>query len=242
MPAPLLMSAALAIANEFLPDLAKRLRGPRGRMVAESVVAAAAAAAGVSPASDARQMIERIRADPATASEIQLELEQIDKEAIYMEEIADRDRARLHQRDSAGGGRRGDWMIGAVILGLIACIGGSIYGMTRAAGVFDSGVLALVTTVAGALLKMLSDAFAFEFGSSRGSKEKTEEIFQLSRDNRQDTVRASQAAQDQVASVAAQVAKATTSAITTGAATAAAVAETVRQPRDFVGQLVRGEI
>lgn len=241
MPAPLLMSAALAIAGEFLPDLATRLRGPRGRAIAEGVVSAAAAAAGVSPASDPAQMIARIKADPALEDEIRIELEQIDREAIYMEEIADRDRARQHQRET-GVSRRGDWMIAAVIAGLVACIGGAIYGMTSADGDFDSGVLALVTTVAGALLKMLSDAFAFEFGSSRGSKEKTEEIFQLSRDSQQETVRAGKAAQQQAASVAARVARATTSAITTGAATATAVAEQARKPRDFVGQLVRGEI
>ena len=34
----------------------------------------------------------------------------------------------------------------------------------------------LVTTVSGVLLKMVSDAFAFEFGSSQGSKAKDELI------------------------------------------------------------------
>jgi hypothetical protein len=245
MPAPLIMSAALAIAGEFLPDLATRLRGPRGRAIADTVVSAAAAAAGVSAASDPQQMIARIKANPTIAKEVQLELEQIDKEAIYMEEIADRDRARLHQRDTGrSGSRRGDWMIAAIMAGLVACIGGAIYGTQINDGQanLDAGVLALITTVAGAMLKMLSDAFAFEFGSSRGSQEKTEEIFQITRDNRQATVQATRDAQDQVAAVAAKVAQATTNAITTGAATATAVSDNLLKPRDFVGQLVRGEV
>lgn len=237
MPAPLIMSAALAIAGEFLPDLVQRLRSPRGRSIAETVVAAAAAAAGVSPASDPAQLIARIKADPTAAKDLQLELEQIDTEAIYREEIADRDRARSHQREiGAGGRRRADWMIVAVVVGLVASVFGAIFAQAEA------GVLALVTTVAGALLKMLSDAFAFEFGSSRGSQAKTEELFQITRDNRQATVQASRDAQDQVATVAARVAQATTNAITAGAATATAVTDNLLQPRDFVGQLVRGEI
>lgn len=115
---------------------------------------------------------------------------------------------------------------------------------TASGGVeLDAGVLALITTVAGALLKMLSDAFAYEFGSSRGSREKTAEILQISRSGQQATERAVESAQTQAATVASRVAQATTRAITTGAAAATVVAETVApKPRDFVGQLVRGEI
>lgn len=40
----------------------------------------------------------------------------------------------------------------------------------------SEGVLAIMNMSIGALLKMLSDGFAFEFGSSRGSKEKTDFI------------------------------------------------------------------
>ncbi len=107
----------------------------------------------------------------------------------------------------------------------------------------DDGVLALITTVSGALLKMLSDAFAFEFGSSRGSREKTEDLIAISRTNQQATARAVQTAQTQAAAVAARVVQATTSAVTTGAAAATVAAEAAAsKPRDFVGQLVRGEI
>ncbi|MDX1611632.1 MAG: hypothetical protein R3185_04630 [Candidatus Thermoplasmatota archaeon] len=43
----------------------------------------------------------------------------------------------------------------------------------------SSGVLAIYNMIIGALLKMLGDAFAFEFGSSRGSKEKSSQLEKL---------------------------------------------------------------
>lgn len=249
MPAPLLMSAALAIANEFLPDLAGALKRPGGRNLAATVVNAAAAAAGVSPESDPQQIIQRVKESPVATNDLRLELEQIntDKE-IYLAEISDRDRARQNEAARGADGRmRGNMMIAAVSLGLALCIYAAIHGMTPGTGgqqTLDPGVLALITTVAGALLKMLSDAFAYEFGSSRGSKDKTDDLIEISRNNQIATARAVQSAQTQAASVAARVAQATTNAITTGAAAATVVAESVAapKPRDFVGQLVRGEI
>ncbi len=241
MPAPLLMSAALAIAGEFFPALTAALRRPGGRALAESVVSAAAAAAGVSPASDPAQIIARVRENPAASEELRLELEQmnIDKE-LHLADLDDRDRARRAEISRGSDGRaRGNWMIAGVTFGLISCVVAAVWGSENS---INAGALTLLTTVAGALLKMLSDAFSYEFGSSRGSKEKTEDLMTMSRASQAETARAVESAQSQAASVAARVAEATRSAVTTGAATATAVAEQARKPRDFVGQLVRGEI
>lgn len=62
-------------------------------------------------------------------------------------------------------------MLIGVVIGLVVCVGGVVMRE-----ITDPGSLALVTTIAGALLKMLSDAFAFEFGSSAGSKNKDHQI------------------------------------------------------------------
>ncbi|MER2508710.1 MAG: hypothetical protein ABTQ27_08115 [Amaricoccus sp.] len=248
MPVPLLMSAALAIAGEFFPDLVGALRRPGGRALAATVVEAAATAAGVSPSSDPGQIIARVKENPKAADDLRLELEQIntDKE-IYLAEIGDRDRARASEIARGADGRmRGNLMIAAVAIGLAFCIYAAIRGMTPGPDgrpTLDAGVLALITTVAGALLKMLSDAFAYEFGSSRGSKDKTDDILAISRTNQQATARAVQSAQTQATAAAARVFHATTNAVTTGAAAATVAAEAVAaKPRDFVGQLVRGEI
>ena len=58
--------------------------------------------------------------------------------------------------------------------GMVLCcalaIGFIVYEMRTAE--IAPGVLAVYNMAIGALLKMLGDAFQFEFGSSRGSKEK----------------------------------------------------------------------
>lgn len=246
MPVPLLMSAALAIAGEFFPDLVGALRRPGGRALAATVVEAAAAAAGVSPSSDAGQIIARIKESPKATEDLRLELEQIDADKeIYLAEIGDRANARHTEIARGSDGRmRGNMMIAAVAIGLAFCIYAAIKGMVPGANgqpTLDAGVLALITTVAGALLKMLSDAFAYEFGSSRGSKEKTEDLIAIGRTNQQAAARA----QTQTAVVAARAVQATTNAVSTGAAAATVAAQAVvaaAAPRDFVGQLVRGEI
>ncbi len=244
MPVPLLMSAALAIAGEFFPDLVGALRRPGGRALAATVVEAAAAAAGVSPSSDAGQIIARVKESPRATEDLRLELEQIDADKeIYLAEIGDRGSARQAEIARGSDGRmRGNLMIAAVAIGLAFCIYAAIKGMVPGANgpTLDAGVLALITTVAGALLKMLSDAFAYEFGSSRGSKEKTEDLIAIGRTNQVAAARA----QSQTAQVVARAVQATTNAVTTGAAAATVAAEAVAaaKPRDFVGQLVRGEI
>ena len=68
-----------------------------------------------------------------------------------------------------------NYMLIGVTVGLVTCIATGLIISIKDKPI-DPGVLALITTVAGALLKMFSDAFAFEFGSSRGSKEKDAQV------------------------------------------------------------------
>jgi hypothetical protein len=244
------MTTALAIAREFLPSLVEKLRGRGGRAVAETVVDAAAAAAGVSSATQADQMIARLRRDAGAAEELRRELQMIDRE-VYMSELDDRERARQHQRASAPAERaRGNWMIIGVFAGLVACVAGSIWGVQQGDGGrnLDPGVLALVTTVAGAMLKMLSDAFAFEFGSSRASREKdlvladqTQQLASSIERDKRTAIEALRETRAQIPAVAERVAKVANEAVLTGAAAVTAAVDAVK-PRDFVGQLVRGEI
>ena len=73
-------------------------------------------------------------------------------------------------------------------------------------------LLALVTTVAGARLKMLSDAFAFEFGSSRGSREKDTQLADFRQaliDVGKDSRQAATEQQQQSAGIAQQAIKVT---------------------------------
>ncbi len=176
MAIPMLLPSAIAIAAEFFPILATRLGGRNGKRVAEQIVQVAATVAGTPKDAEPREILASLRKDPAKADALRLRLSEIDLQT-HESELKDRENARQYQLRSGSGGwfGRGNIMLLGVIFGLIACV----FAAATEAGTTDDpnpALLALVTTIAGALLKMLSDAFAFEFGSSSGSKDKAQQI------------------------------------------------------------------
>jgi hypothetical protein len=165
MVAQFAVPAAIAIASEFFPVLATKLGGKRGREVAEHVIQVAATVAGTPKGADPREIIAALKEDEAKQAEVRLRLEELDQDE-HQRIVDDRMDARRYQASIGARARlRGTLMLLGVVAGLVACIV-TVFHST------DAGALALLTTIAGALLKMLSDAFAFEFGSSVGSKEK----------------------------------------------------------------------
>lgn len=170
MAVPFLVPAAIAIASEFFPVLATKLGGKRGREVAEHVIQVAATVAGTPKDADPREIIAALKEDGAKAAEVRLRLEELDQEE-HQRIVDDRMDARRYQASIGARARlRGTLMLLGVVAGLVAIIV-AVFQATA-----DPASLALLTTIAGALLKMLSDAFAFEFGSSSGSKEKDAHI------------------------------------------------------------------
>ncbi|NBB68784.1 MAG: hypothetical protein GVY33_00445 [Alphaproteobacteria bacterium] len=170
---PFLVPVAAQIASEFLPSLVGKLGGDNAEAVAESVVDVAATAAGVPESKDLGEILERLRADAQAQADLKIRLAEIEnrEEERLLE---DRLSARMRSLEVEKGGRRNyraDLMLLLSFGGLIACIAAAVwpYPAGRALGTPEIGLL---TTVAGVLLKMLSDAFAFEFGSSQGSKSK----------------------------------------------------------------------
>lgn len=167
---PLLIPGAVAIAAQFLPVLATKLGGERGRVIASKVIETAATIAGTPKGADVREIIAALQTDEGKATELRLRLEELDQEE-HQRIVDDRANARAYQAAVGSGARfRGTMMLLGVVAGLVACIVAVFRSTT------DPAALALLTTIAGALLKMLSDAFAFEFGSSAGSKEKDAQI------------------------------------------------------------------
>jgi hypothetical protein len=164
-----LVPSAIAIASEFFPVLATKLGGSRGRKVAEHVIDVAATVAGTPRDADPREIIAALKTDEAKAAEVRLRLEELDQQE-HQRIVDDRADARRYQASIGARARlRGTLLLLGVVAGLVACIA-AVFSTTQPAS------LALLTTIAGALLKMLSDAFAFEFGSSSGSKEKDAHI------------------------------------------------------------------
>ena len=99
-------------------------------------------------------------------------------------EAADADRADARKRDTAMiaagvSNKRANWMVALDVVGLLACLGGMMgLGWFKAThpdaiteGVFGA-LLAQLSTLASFFGLCLRDAHQFEFGSSRGSRDK----------------------------------------------------------------------
>ena len=165
MPVPFLGIAA-AIAGEFAPDLLRYLAGDAAGSAAERIVDAAREATGAESGDDA---LAALRADPRAAADFALGVRKLDAD-LEKAYLGDRQDARGRDVDLRRAGYRNlraDLMVLSAFLTLIVivCV---LWAYTD----IPQSVLAIFTMMAGQILKMLSDAFQFEFGSSRGSKEK----------------------------------------------------------------------
>jgi hypothetical protein len=236
MVAVALVPAAIAIAGRFFPSLLGKIAGDRAEEIAQKVVNTAAGIAGIPPDSSPEDIINAIGGDAEAQLQLRLSLAEVQRD-VYEMELEDRRSARDSQEKR--GSERGNAMLIGVVVGLVACVAAVVWPRTPEAPL-GNGELALLTTIAGALLKMLSDAFAFEFGSSRGSKEKDTQISEF----KQALVQAGQERQSTtreiIRSQATQL-RATEQALvqTAVAGGAAAVARAEAGPRDFVGELLR---
>jgi hypothetical protein len=96
-------------------------------------------------------------------------------------ETADRASARARDTDlqKANGGynTRADVMVIGAVVGLISCLGVLIFFR----GDIPGEVVGIVSMIAGIFGACLKDAYAFEFGSSRGSKEKDALLGEIAR-------------------------------------------------------------
>lgn len=166
---PALIAAAFELAKYAGPRIGRWLGGAQGEQVArdtaESVVEVAQAITGEKAADSA---LEALRASP----ELQLEyLRAMADREVRIEQAYLIDMQSARQRDVAlhqggYGNLRADLLVFLVVASLMAIIW-MLATMEVSQMVFSALNMAL-----GALLKMLGDVFAFEFGSSRGSKEK----------------------------------------------------------------------
>ena len=163
---------------QVAPMIARWLGGENAGQVAEKVVGIAKAVTG---AQSPEEALQRIQTDAKAALDFQLAVmaNEKDLDALY---LADRQDARARDvalRQAGAHNTRANAMVAMDVLGLLAGLGGML-----ALGWFKSKHPAAITEgVFGALLAQLStitsyfglclrDAHQFEFGSSRGSKEK----------------------------------------------------------------------
>lgn len=161
---PPLLLLASQLVPYLLPKVAKALGGDSAEKVAETVVDIAETVTG----KKGQEAVDAVKASPETAlAYLQAQMNQ----ETRLEELVvdDRKDARLRDRAFLAAGR---WNFRADLM-ILGCIFALAYIVNKIAGeAVKPEVLAIFNMAIGALLKMLGDAFAFEFGSSRGSKEK----------------------------------------------------------------------
>jgi hypothetical protein len=168
---PVLIPLAGAIASQVLPSLVTKLGGKRAGAVAEEVVAVTEAVVG---SKDPEAIEAALRSRAAIKAQLRIRLAEIDQredERILEDRLSAR---QLHMtRAAAGRGQgRANVMLAFAFTGLAGCVAAVVWPSSDMAPT----EVGLITTVAGVLLKMVSDAFAFEFGSSQGSNAKDEQI------------------------------------------------------------------
>ena len=152
---------------QYAPSIIKWLSGSeKAEEAAQKVIDVARVVTGKDDASEA---VEAIRADPAVLMQFRQAMAGIE---------ADMDRAYLADRQNARGRdvafvQAGRWNIRADLLALLSVTGliVCVWFVARDSSLPERAVNAIMF-VAGTLAACVRDVFAFEFGSSRGSRDK----------------------------------------------------------------------
>lgn len=159
-----LISAALGLA-QFAPSIARWLGGENAEKVATTVVDIAKNLTGQE---DSLIMIQMLRENPGLVIEFQRAAIQLESEFEFMY-LRDRQDARARDVAVTQAGRiniRADIMVLCAAGGLISCLVSLSWYCDNLPG----EAVGIISTVAGIFGACLKDAYAFEFGSSRGSK------------------------------------------------------------------------
>ena len=160
------IAAALGLAG-FAPIIARWLGGDQAQDVATKVVDIAQKITGTL---DPIEAIQRLQESTDMVSAFQKAIIQVEAE-IELAVMKDRQDARLRDVALVNAGRsniRADVMVIAAATGLILCLA-SLACFSEA---LPGEAVGIISTIAGIFGACLKDAYTFEFGSSRGSKEK----------------------------------------------------------------------
>lgn len=174
MAAPLI-PLVLALA-QFAPSLMRYFgAGENSAAVAEQVAGIAQTVSGASTPQEALDAIRK-SADLQQQFNLAVLAADTDLEKTYLADRQDARRRDVEVRKLTGGvNARADLMIVGAVLGMLACLGTLVFFRKEIPG----EVVGIISTIAGLFGACLRDAFQFEFGSSRGSREKDELFAQL---------------------------------------------------------------
>ena len=165
------VSIAMGLAS-VAPQIVRWLSGSdKAEQVAERVVDLAREVTGRSDPVDA---LAAVKADPAVALQFRTAVMEHEREfdAMY---LADRQSARNRDVEYVRAGRnnwRADILALLAVAGLVTCV----WFVARDSSLPERAVNAIMF-VAGVLAAAVRDVYSFEFGSSRGSREKDAMLF-----------------------------------------------------------------
>jgi len=159
---------ALALA-QFAPSLLRYFGvGEQSAGVAEKVIDVAKQITGTPSGAEA---VEALRQNAQLAHDFNLAALKMDGD-LEQAYLADRRDARNRDVEirklNGGDNKRADIMVAAAAIGLICCLGSLIFFRKEIPG----EAVGIISTVAGIFGACLRDAFQFEFGSSKGSRDK----------------------------------------------------------------------
>ncbi len=157
--------------TELAPLISRWLGGEQSEKRAHKITDIAKEITGEK---DPLQVLQSLKADPKLVIDFQQAILKMAHE-VDLAEYKDRESARLRDIALAQAGRsnlRADIMVISAALGLIACL----ITITLYRTSLPGEAVGIISTIAGIFGACLKDAYAFEFGSSRGSKLKDNKL------------------------------------------------------------------
>lgn len=175
------ISIALGLA-QFAPSIMRFFgAGEKPVAVAEKIVGIAS---GVTGTKTPEEALAAMRENAQLAAQFNLAVLAADSD---LEKACLADRANARGRDTeirkltGGTNRRADLMVLLDVVGLVGCLA----VLTLFQDEIPGEVVGILATIAGVFGACLRDAHQFEFGSSRGSKEKDDTIAGITRKSAQ---------------------------------------------------------
>lgn len=164
--APIIMGLGLELIKQFAPKLIGVVAGDKGEAIAKEFVDMAELVTGES---NPELMMEKLN---SSHNHLERMKEMVDAregelDALYLDDKRDARARDVKMRELGYVNTRADTMLVGAYIILAAII------VALAGFAVNQAVQGILAMLAGAMVKAITDAFQFEFGSSRGSKEKT---------------------------------------------------------------------
>lgn len=155
---------------QFAPSVMRFFgAGQASTAVAEQLVGVAQTITGATSPEDALQRIQGNAEAQAKFRRLVLELD-ADLERAYLADLQDARKRDIELRKAGQKNHRADLMVLLDVVGLVACL--VVLALFREG--MPGEVVGLLSSVASVFGLCLRDAHQFEFGSSRGSRDKDE--------------------------------------------------------------------